>query len=315
MEHSAIVIGAGGIGGFHLEKLVLLQQMGKIDRIAFSRTTNDNVQESYSRLKKQFPGVQVKGFTCVEQLVSEEQAEFAIISTPTTLHNKHATYLLENDNNLKGVLLEKPSTTGQYLSKELITIAQEKNVCYGINLQLASIHLPSSQEHFRAALGISLEELMAEMTCFKCVWESTGSDDVLMDLGTHALSLIDFRQFKHYQVIKTEFRQDYAHFTLEFPRYIAEFQLAYRKERQDCRRSFAVTMGKDYEFFFGGVKENGCFLPSLRCRTLDTNKTIIFPEDFCLTSIQKTISGQPLVPGDQELTYLEALNEIKNVGT
>ncbi|MFH0978716.1 MAG: Gfo/Idh/MocA family oxidoreductase [Candidatus Woesearchaeota archaeon] len=319
--NSASVIGAGGIGYYHLQKLLNLQKELTVpfSRISIFRTSSDNVANTCAKIQKEFQGTTMIGYSNLYELIRKEQPSHAIIATPTCSHYHVFHALFSEDPDLERVLMEKPSTTYKEGSKELVEIARQRNLVYGVNLQLASLHLSSNQDVVSCVVGSTLAQLMSSMTYFKCVWESAGTvsigqpSDILFDLGIHALSLLDYHLIKDYQVLEARQIKEGMHFKIDFVKFTGEFDLNYRADKASCRRNFVITEGDNHKFSFGGLRhDDGKYYPSMtynRCGGKPAR--IMFKEDFSLTSIRNILMAEPIVSGLRELRYIEILEAVK----
>lgn len=118
-KYRAAVIGAGFIGGVHVE---MLRRLGNVSVVALvdavdaeKKATELNIENAYSDYRK---------------MMDEQKPDAVHICTPNYTHYEIAKYAIE-----RGIhfICEKPFTTTVEQAKELVSLAKEKGVIGAVN--------------------------------------------------------------------------------------------------------------------------------------------------------------------------------------
>jgi len=163
------VIGVGYLGKFHAQKYATLPNSRLV-------AVCDNNIETAKHIANELDTQAVDSFAAIK-----DQIDAVSIVVPTQLHHSIAKQCLEAG---KHVLLEKPMTTTAKQAKELVELAQNKNV----KLQIG--HL----ERFNPAI-LSLEEILKTPLFIEshrvAPFNPRGADvNVILDLMIHDIDII-----------------------------------------------------------------------------------------------------------------------------
>lgn len=316
---TAAVIGAGGIGRFHLEKLLLLlrEKDCPYSTVAFSRTSDAGVKNTLDDLLSLFPEASLKGYSDHRRLVIEENPSYVVVATPTEYHSSVVQDLLLDCKNLHSILVEKPSSNILPVSEWMAQSLSRVN--YGVNLQMACLHLRNVEKSI-LTYPYTLQDRILDSDHISFVWHSVPKNNrgqgVLFDLGVHCLSLLPGKMTRNYKLLEAHGTPSGVKFDVCFFDAVkATFRLEYKMDSADCQRTVHMedSAGRKWGFSFSH-KKSGSFgvIPVISCNLYGKHvSNVEYCQDLSMISMRNIfLKGSPVVSGKDELQYLRIISDV-----
>ena len=274
----------------------------------------------------------IHGYTNWREMIAKEKPGLVVICSPLQTHVPYLRELL-GDSRVPNILCEPPLSHLQEIEAlpNILHVAEEKKIVIGSNQQYAILYermkeipLNSQDPSKSGKFGDLLSDLSGLEIFFIThgtrLWrkmQGVGEQEILEDLGLHALSLIP-QSLRGKKLTVKNVKKEGDNLFLNFVEYeIAlgdvpiRITLGYHRKLKSLKVNFKKSR-KDYEFHISGATnpQTGEFTRWIEGKNYAYPFKHFLDSDLVKASFISSLAGKPVVPieqGIQDLEFIRAL--------